>query len=58
LNTPRKLAAEAPGTALLLAAVIGSGIMGGRLSDGNVAGYRVPGVMEIVADAVTIVMKL
>jgi glycerol uptake facilitator-like aquaporin len=33
----RKLAAEAIGTAFLLAAVIGSGIMGERLSDGNVA---------------------
>lgn len=33
----RRLAAEALGTALLLAVVIGSGIMGERLSDGNVA---------------------
>ncbi|HTX48274.1 MAG TPA: MIP/aquaporin family protein [Caulobacteraceae bacterium] len=33
----RKLAAEALGTALLLAIVIGSGIMGERLSGGNVA---------------------
>ncbi|HEX5777014.1 MAG TPA: MIP/aquaporin family protein [Caulobacteraceae bacterium] len=31
----RRLAAEALGTALLLAIVIGSGIMGERLSDGN-----------------------
>lgn len=31
----RRLAAEALGTALLLAVVIGSGIMGERLSDGN-----------------------
>ena len=37
MNTSRKLAAEALGTALLLAAVIGSGIMGERLSGGNVA---------------------
>lgn len=37
MNTLRKLCAEAAGTALLLAAVIGSGIMGERLSDGNVA---------------------
>lgn len=37
MNTSRKLAAEALGTALLLTAVIGSGIMGERLSDGNVA---------------------
>lgn len=33
----RKLAAEAAGTALLLAAVVGSGIMGERLAGGNVA---------------------
>lgn len=33
----RKLAAEAIGTAFLLAAVIGSGIMGERLAGGNVA---------------------
>jgi glycerol uptake facilitator-like aquaporin len=35
--TVRKLTAEALGTALLLAAVVGSGIMGDRLSGGNVA---------------------
>lgn len=34
---PRALAAEALGTALLLAVVIGSGIMGERLAGGNVA---------------------
>jgi glycerol uptake facilitator-like aquaporin len=33
----RKLAAESIGTALLLAAVVGSGIMGDRLAGGNVA---------------------
>ena len=33
----RQLAAEAVGTALLLAAVVGSGIMGDRLAGGNVA---------------------
>lgn len=33
----RRLAAEALGTALLLAVVVGSGIMGERLSDGNAA---------------------
>lgn len=36
-DLPRRLAAEALGTALLLAIVIGSGIMGDRLSGGNVA---------------------
>lgn len=34
---PRRLAAEALGTALLLAIVIGSGIMGERLAGGNAA---------------------
>jgi glycerol uptake facilitator-like aquaporin len=34
---PRKLVAEALGTALLLATVVGSGIMGERLAGGNVA---------------------
>jgi glycerol uptake facilitator-like aquaporin len=36
-SEPRKLLAEALGTALLLAVVIGSGIMGERLSAGNTA---------------------
>lgn len=34
-SLPRRLAAEALGTAALLAAVVGSGIMGERLSEGN-----------------------
>jgi glycerol uptake facilitator-like aquaporin len=34
---PKRLAAEAVGTAMLLAAVVGSGIMGERLAGGNVA---------------------
>src|SRR5205085_7190246 len=37
MDLPRKLAGEALGTALLLAVVIGSGIMAERLSGGNVA---------------------
>jgi glycerol uptake facilitator-like aquaporin len=36
-STPQKLAAESLGTALLLAVVIGSGIMAERLAGGNVA---------------------
>ena len=36
-DLPRRLTAEAIGTAVLLAAVVGSGIMGDRLSGGNVA---------------------
>jgi len=37
VDLPRRVFAEALGTALLLATVIGSGIMGERLSGGNVA---------------------
>ena len=37
IDLPRKLLAEAVGTALLLAVVIGSGIMGERLAGGNMA---------------------
>jgi len=37
MSLHRRLAAEGVGTALLLAAVVGSGIMGERLADGNVA---------------------
>ncbi|MBC5766629.1 aquaporin [Ramlibacter albus] len=37
MDRPRKYAAEALGTALLLAVVIGSGIMAERLAGGNVA---------------------
>jgi glycerol uptake facilitator-like aquaporin len=36
-STPQRLAAEALGTAFLLMAVVGSGIMGERLAGGNVA---------------------
>jgi glycerol uptake facilitator-like aquaporin len=35
VDVPRRLAAEAIGTAMLLAAVVGSGIMGDRLAGGN-----------------------
>lgn len=36
-NLPRRLSAEAVGTAFLLATVVGSGIMAERLADGNAA---------------------
>jgi glycerol uptake facilitator-like aquaporin len=36
-SLPRRLAAEGVGTAFLLAAVVGSGVMGERLAGGNVA---------------------
>jgi glycerol uptake facilitator-like aquaporin len=37
MTQPRRIAAEGIGTAFLLAAVVGSGIMGERLAGGNVA---------------------
>src|SRR5271170_6169010 len=37
VDLPRRFVAEATGTALLLATVVGSGIMGERLCGGNVA---------------------
>ncbi len=37
MTRTRRIAAEALGTAFLLAAVVGSGIMGERLAEGNVA---------------------
>src|SRR5437868_7978335 len=37
ISLPRRAAAEFAGTCLLVAAVIGSGIMGERLAGGNVA---------------------
>ncbi len=36
MTLPRRLAAETLGTALLLATVIGSGIMGERLAGGSI----------------------
>jgi len=36
-SLPRRLTAEFVGTAFLLAAIVGSGIMGERLAEGNVA---------------------
>jgi glycerol uptake facilitator-like aquaporin len=44
-DVPRRLAAEAIGTAMLLAAVVGSGIMADRLSGGN-------GAIALLANAV------
>jgi glycerol uptake facilitator-like aquaporin len=37
MNLQRRLAAEGVGTAMLLTAVVGAGIMGERLAGGNVA---------------------
>ena len=45
MSTAQRIAAEALGTALLLAIVVGSGIMAERLAGGNVA-------LELLANAV------
>ena len=37
IQLPKRLVAEVLGTAFLLATVVGSGIMGERLADGNLA---------------------
>jgi len=44
MTVARRLTAELLGTGLLLAAVVGSGIMGERLSGGNVAMYNSAGM--------------
>ncbi len=49
-NLTRKVAAEALGTALLLATVVGSGIMGERLSGGNVAVALLANTAPLAAD--------
>jgi glycerol uptake facilitator-like aquaporin len=54
-NTPRKLLAEALGTALLLAVVIGSGIMAERLSGGNVAIALLANTLATVAGLYTLI---
>ena len=45
----RRLTAEGVGTALLLAAVVGSGVMGERLAGGNVALALLPNTLAIGA---------
>jgi len=54
----RKLAAEALGTSILLAAVVGSGIMGERLSDGNVAIALLANALATGATLVAIILAL
>src|SRR3954452_6661684 len=52
----RRLTAEAVGTALLLAAVIGSGIMGERLAGGNVAIALLANTLATGAMLVTLIL--
>ena len=56
--SPREAAAEALGTALLLACVIGSGIMGERLSDGNVAIALLANTVSTGAVLVALILAL
>ena len=54
----RRAVAEALGTALLLAAVVGSGIMGDRLSGGNVAIALLANTIATGAALITLILTL
>jgi len=54
----RRLAAEAVGTAMLLAAVVGSGIMGDRLAGGNVAVALLANAIATGAALVVLILVL
>ena len=58
MTLKRKFAAEALGTAILLAAVVGSGIMGERLSGGNVAIALLANTLGTAATLVAIIFAL
>jgi glycerol uptake facilitator-like aquaporin len=58
VTSTRKLAAEGLGTALLLAAVVGSGIMGERLSGGNVAIALLANTIATGATLVAIILAI
>jgi glycerol uptake facilitator-like aquaporin len=55
-DIPRRLAAEAIGTAMLLAAVVGSGIMGDRLSGGNEAIALLANTVATAASLVALIL--
>jgi glycerol uptake facilitator-like aquaporin len=55
-SLPRRLIAECVGTALLLATVVGSGIMGDRLAGGNVAIALLANTMATGAALVTLIL--
>src|SRR5262249_3672742 len=55
MTMARRLTAEFLGTALLLAAVVGSGIMGERLSGGNVAIALLANTLATGATLVTLI---
>src|SRR5271170_5818958 len=56
MTQARRIAAEALGTAFLLAAVVGSGIMGERLSGGNVAIALLANTLATGAMLVTLIL--
>jgi glycerol uptake facilitator-like aquaporin len=56
MTPARRIAAEAVGTALLLAAVVGSGIMGDRLAGGNVAVALLANTLATGAMLVTLIL--
>src|SRR5215470_6680812 len=56
MNLARRLTAEAVGTALLLATVVGSGIMGERLAGGNVAIALLANTVATGAALVTLIL--
>jgi glycerol uptake facilitator-like aquaporin len=58
LDLPRRAIAEALGTAMLLAAVVGSGIMGERLAGGNVAVALLANAIATGAALVAIILTL
>lgn len=55
-DLPRRLTAEAIGTAMLLSAVVGSGIMADRLSGGNVAMALLANTMATAAALVALIL--
>jgi glycerol uptake facilitator-like aquaporin len=55
-DMPRRLTAEAIGTAMLLAAVVGSGIMGDRLSGGNTAVALLANTVATAAALVALIL--
>jgi glycerol uptake facilitator-like aquaporin len=56
INLARRVVAEATGTALLLAAIVGSGIMGERLAGGNVAIALLANTMATSAALVALIL--
>src|SRR5215204_4647484 len=56
MNRSRRVASEMVGTALLLATVVGSGIMGERLAGGNVAIALLANTVATGAALVTLIL--